>query len=129
MKELLVVALIAFPAALMAGGFREEPEREFRGVWMPTVADPRFCASQAPLTIAEIKARYRADLDAARRVRANVVFFQVRPCADAFYRGALEPWSVYLRGSQTKAPEEFLRMTPDERRAAFPTRTWRSIGS
>ena len=100
------VALIGFSGRLLAGGLREEPEREFRGVWMPTVVDPRFCASQASQTIAEIKARYRTTLDAARRVRANVVFFQVRPCADAFYRGALEPWSIYLRGSQTKEPEE-----------------------
>ena len=33
----------------------------------------------------------------------NTVFVQVRPCADAFYKSEIFPWSAYLTGTQGKA--------------------------
>ena len=39
------------------------------------------------MTIDEIKCYWRSILDAAERVNVNAVFFQVRPCADGWYRG------------------------------------------
>lgn len=79
--------------------------RSFRGTWIATVYDPRFSEDLSEKSIDGIKACWRSMLDAAARVNVNAVIFQARPCADAFYRGSLEPWSVHLRGEQGKAPE------------------------
>jgi uncharacterized lipoprotein YddW (UPF0748 family) len=35
----------------------------------------------------------------------NAVVLQVRPTADAFYKSKYEPWSIYLTGDQSKAPD------------------------
>lgn len=45
-----------------------------------------------------------AMLDEAVSLRMNAVFFQVRPCADAFYRSTLVPWSRYLTGTLGQDP-------------------------
>ena len=82
-----------------------EPERQFRGVWVATVYDPRFSEDLSKKSVDGIKAYWRSILDAAERVNVNAVFFQVRPCADAFYKSELEPWSLDLRGEQGKEPE------------------------
>ena len=82
-----------------------EPERQFRGVWVATVYDPRFSEDLSKKSVDGIKAYWLSILDAAERVNVNAVFFQVRPCADAFYKSELEPWSLDLRGEQGKAPE------------------------
>lgn len=81
------------------------PERSFRGVWVATVYDPRFSEDLSKKSVGGIKAYWRSILDAAERVNVNAVFFQVRPCADAFYKSELEPWSLDLRGEQGKVPE------------------------
>jgi len=80
--------------------------RSFRGVWLATVSDPRFSEDLSKKSVDGIKAHWREALDAAAKVNVNAVFFQVRPCADAFYAGSLEPWSRHLRGEQGKAPED-----------------------
>ena len=81
------------------------PERSFRGVWVATVYDPRFSEDLSKKSVDGMKAYWRSILDAAERVNVNAVFFQVRACADAFYKSELEPWSLDLRGEQGKAPE------------------------
>ena len=82
------------------------PERSFRGVWVATVYDHRFSEKLSKKSVDGIKAYWRSILDAAERVNVNAVFFQVRPCADAFYKSELEPWSMDLRGEQGKEPED-----------------------
>jgi len=81
-------------------------ERAFRGVWLSTLDDARFAEDLSKKSVDGIKEHWLAVLDAAAQVNVNAVFFQVRPCADAFYAGALEPWSRHLRGEQGKAPED-----------------------
>jgi uncharacterized lipoprotein YddW (UPF0748 family) len=78
--------------------------REFRGAWVATVDNIDF-PSRPGLGKAQLQAELDAIVARATELRLNALVFQVRPCADAFYRSPLEPWSEWLTGSQGKAPE------------------------
>lgn len=82
------------------------PAREFRGVWVATVANIDW-PTRPGLTTGEQKAEAIAILDRCRALNLNAVVFQVRPHADALYASDLEPWSSYLTGRQGQAPEPF----------------------
>lgn len=88
-----------------------KPEREFRAVWVATVANIDFPTGKN-LSIDQQKAELTAILDLAKRLRLNAVIFQVRPMTDALYRSKLEPWSEFLTGQmgtgQAFDPLEFL---------------------
>lgn len=77
--------------------------REFRGVWVATVANIDW-PSKPGLSTAEQQAEITALLDRAASLRLNAVVLQVRPSADAIYPSALEPWTEYLSGAQGQAP-------------------------
>ncbi|MFC7307790.1 glycoside hydrolase family 10 protein [Streptomyces monticola] len=77
--------------------------REFRGMWLATVAN-RDWPSRPGLTAAEQRAELLAYLDVAVARRLNTVILQVRPTADALWPSPYEPWSVYLTGVQGKDP-------------------------
>ena len=78
--------------------------REFRGVWVASVANIDW-PSRRGLSTAEAQAELLALLDRAAALHLNAVVFQVRPAADALYRSAIEPWSEYLTGRQGRAPQ------------------------
>ncbi|MBU6367567.1 MAG: family 10 glycosylhydrolase [Gemmatimonadetes bacterium] len=78
--------------------------REFRGVWVASVANIDW-PSRRGLSTAEAQAELLALLDRAAALRLNAVIFQVRPSADALYRSSIEPWSEYLTGRQGRAPQ------------------------
>ena len=78
--------------------------REFRGVWIATVANIDW-PSQAGLPTEQQKAELVALLDRAKALNFNAVLFQVRPAGDALYASPLEPWSEYLTGSMGRAPD------------------------
>jgi uncharacterized lipoprotein YddW (UPF0748 family) len=82
------------------------PEREFRGVWIATVANIDW-PSKPGLSTAQQKAELISLLDHAAELKLNAVVFQVRPACDAMYSSAIEPWSEYLTGTMGKAPEPF----------------------
>ncbi len=86
----------------------EAPEvaREFRGVWVASVANIDW-PSKRTLTTAEQQAELVSLLDRAAALKLNAVIFQVRPAADALYQSSIEPWSEYLTGAQGRAPEPF----------------------
>ena len=88
-----------------APGSLPQPPREFRGVWVASVANIDW-PSAPGLGVERQKAELRTLLDRARDVGLNAVVFQVRPAADAMYPSQLEPWSEYLTGEQGKAPDE-----------------------
>jgi len=83
-----------------------EPQREFRGAWIATVANIDW-PSKPGLTVAEQKAELVSLLDRAAQLHLNAIIFQVRPSCDAFYASPLEPWSEYLTGTMGKAPVPF----------------------
>lgn len=85
---------------------RSEPPplpREFRGVWVATVANIDW-PSRPGLPVAAQRAEMLRVIDTVQRLRLNAIILQVRPAADAIYPSALEPWSEYLTGEQGKAP-------------------------
>ena len=79
------------------------PEREFRGMWLATVAN-RDWPSRPGLTAAEQRSELLAHLDTAVARKLNVVVLQVRPTADALWPSPYEPWAQYLTGLQGQAP-------------------------
>ncbi len=83
-----------------------EVEREFRGVWVATVANINW-PSKNTLSVAQQKHEAIEMLDYLQTLNINAVIFQVRPASDALYASKLEPWSSYLMGTTGKAPEPF----------------------
>lgn len=77
--------------------------REFRGVWIATVANIDW-PSKRGLPAAQQQAEIRQLLDTAVDLRLNAVVLQVRTSADALYASTLEPWSEYLTGVQGQSP-------------------------
>lgn len=82
-----------------------EPQREFRAMWVATVANIDW-PSKPGLTPDALRAEIDRHLDTAVVLNLNAVILQVRPCCDALYPSALEPWSEYLTGVQGQAPAD-----------------------
>ncbi|MBN7817073.1 family 10 glycosylhydrolase [Algoriphagus sp. YJ13C] len=78
--------------------------REFRGVWIATVANIDW-----PLSPDDPYEKQKRDfleiLDYYKSLNFNAVIVQVRTAGDAFYPSNLAPWSKYLTGKQGKAPQ------------------------
>ncbi|MBX3111658.1 MAG: family 10 glycosylhydrolase [Fimbriimonadaceae bacterium] len=99
----MVTALVS--ALLMATTTTPEPLREFRGVWVASVANIDW-PSRKGLSNAELKAELDNIFTTCDRVHLNAVILQVRPSADALYASRYEPWSAYLSGTQGVAPAD-----------------------
>ena len=82
------------------------PPREFRAMWVATVANIDW-PSRANLTTAEQQQEIKNIVATAKRLKMNALILQVRPSADALYASTLEPWSEYLSGVQGQAPVPF----------------------
>lgn len=82
------------------------PQREFRGVWVATVANIDW-PSQPGLPAARQQAEFVALLNRVQTLKLNAVIFQVRPACDALYPSNLEPWSEYLTGTMGKPPAPY----------------------
>lgn len=91
--SLLMLVLASLGWALAA------PKREFRGAWIQTIYQ-----GYDRRTTDENRAYLTGLLDELHGAGINVVFFQVRPRADALYRSSIEPWSRFLTGEVGKAP-------------------------
>ncbi len=78
--------------------------REFRGVWVATVANIDWPSKPGLSTTAQ-QAELLAILDRAAELNLNAVVLQVRPAADAMYASRYEPWAEYLTGEMGKAPD------------------------
>jgi uncharacterized lipoprotein YddW (UPF0748 family) len=103
---LVAAALAVAPAAAQPSPSADAPppvQREFRGVWVATVANIDW-PSRTGLPADSQRAELVRILDRAAAMRLNAVVFQVRPAGDALYQSALEPWSEYLTGEQGRGP-------------------------
>ena len=70
---------------------------EVRGVWVATVSNLDFPKTVTPAHF------QRTYTDLMRKIKAagfNAVFFQIRPCSDAFYNSAIHPFSRFIRGQE-----------------------------
>ncbi|HEX6536081.1 MAG TPA: family 10 glycosylhydrolase [Gemmatimonadaceae bacterium] len=78
--------------------------REFRGVWVATVANIDW-PSRPGLSTWRQQVELLQILNRAVELHLNAVILQVRPAADALYPSGHEPWSEYLTGQMGAAPE------------------------
>ncbi|MEA3460392.1 MAG: family 10 glycosylhydrolase [Bacteroidota bacterium] len=99
---LLFVTCVFVIQALSA----QAPKREFRGVWVATVANIDW-PSEPGLSTAEQQKEIVEIVDLHKKNRDNAIILQVRPTADALYSSELEPWSGFLTGEQGKAPDPY----------------------
>ena len=105
----LALAALSLPAAARAQAPADDSTpppagREFRGLWVATVANIDW-PSKPGLPVEKQKAEAVALLDRAAELNLNVIVLQVRTSCDALYPSELEPWSYYLTGQQGKPPE------------------------
>ncbi|XP_050408569.1 glycosyl hydrolase YngK [Patella vulgata] len=84
----------------------EWPIREFRAVWVATVADIDWPISSRH-TSAQQQKEMIVLLDKLQDLNFNAVVFQVRCAGDAMYHSQIEPWSRYLTGAQGKVPSPY----------------------
>jgi uncharacterized lipoprotein YddW (UPF0748 family) len=81
-------------------------KREFRGVWVATVANIDW-PSRPGLSTQDQQSEIVRILDNHKKLGINAIILQVRPSADAIYLSELEPWTAYLSGEQSQAPDPF----------------------
>lgn len=93
------VVLLCFSVAIpcTASG----PKREMRATWFTTVANIDWPTTSG--ATAQKKEMLQM-LDSIQALKMNVVLFHARPCADAFYKSAYEPWSSYLKVARGTDP-------------------------
>lgn len=108
LKTLLSCICAALAAPLTMADHHEipEPNREFRAVWVATVANIDW-PSDRNLPPKKQQEELIAILDRSAELNLNAVIFQIRPMADAFYPSDLEPWSEFLTGEAGTAPDPF----------------------
>lgn len=81
-----------------------EIPREFRGVWIATVANIDWPVSGTD-SWEKQKKDFLALLDYYKGLHFNAVIVQIRTSGDALYPTKLAPWSKYLTGQQGTAPK------------------------
>lgn len=79
----------------------EYKEKELRAFWVSTVVN-------IDLPVMRDEKEYKKELDEiienALKYNINVIYFQVRPTNDAFYKSDLNPYSRFLTGEEGKEP-------------------------
>ena len=81
------------------------PLREFRGLWVATVANIDW-PSKPGLPLTQLRSQMLRILDVAAACNLNALILQVRPSCDAMYPSMLEPWSEFLTGQSGTPPAD-----------------------
>ncbi len=97
------IFILLFVALLSTNVFAQSPKYEFRGVWIATVNNIDW-PSKPGLSVQQQKYEAIQLLNTIQEHGMNAIFFQARPCSDAFYKSNIEPWSRYLTGTPGKDP-------------------------
>ncbi len=100
---LFIICLIA-PFAIVFS--QQNPEYEFRGVWIATV-DNIDWPKKGVVDVETQKADFIRQLDLHKANGMNAIIMQIRPAADAFYPSQYEPWSEWLTGIQGRPPSPY----------------------
>lgn len=99
-----LLSTIIIPISLIAQSpSKTNPKREFRGVWVATVANIDW-PSRPGLSVDQQKRELIGLLERHKANGMNAVMLQVRPAADSFYSKSREPWSQWLTGTQGLSP-------------------------
>jgi len=100
MKKILLLFCIPVLFSIFAGCRDEfKGSREARGVWMS-----RFDYTSQDKNPERMRNSILNQMRNTRAAKMNMVFFQVRGNADAFYNSNFEPWSALLTGELGKYP-------------------------
>lgn len=96
MKKLLLLSifLISF-----SQGYSATPKRQMRAVWIATMTNIDW-PSVRGLAVDIQKKEMIKMLDEFQANKINAIFYQIRPCSDAFYKSEYEPFSMWLSGKQ-----------------------------
>ncbi len=88
--------LAVFLAACATTGLPPAPSKEARAVWLSRFD---YCGVSPTHDPDSIRAYIAQVVRQAVRANFNIVFFQVRGSADAYYQPGLEPWGSLLTGT------------------------------
>ena len=105
-KGLLSLTFLFLHSSFKASEPAPIPKREFRGVWIASVANIDW-PSQKGMSSSRQQEEIKNILDNHQKLGINAVFVQVRAASDAFYAISPEPWSEWLTGTQGKAPSPY----------------------
>lgn len=105
-SNLSVLALVAMVIPIAECEDSLWPVREFRGVWVATVANIDWPSSRH-LTTSQQKHELDLIVQTVHKLNFNAIVFQVRTAGDAMYNSSLDPWSYYLTGTQGKSPSPY----------------------
>lgn len=100
------ILLVTFLVLLFSISKAQTPKREFRGVWIATVANIDW-PSKPGLSSQDQQKEFIEILEMHKSNGMNAVIVQVRPCADALYNSPYEPWSKWLTGKIGKYPSAY----------------------
>jgi uncharacterized lipoprotein YddW (UPF0748 family) len=100
------ISLIVLGTLLFSLVKAQIPKREFRGVWIATVANIDW-PSKPGLSSTEQQKEFIDILEMHKSNGMNAVIVQVRPCADAYYNSPYEPWSKWLTGQIGSYPAPY----------------------
>ena len=98
----IIAFLVAVPSFLKSQS-KSHPKREFRGVWVATVANIDW-PSKPGLNSDIQKAELLRIFDEHQKSGINAILLQIRPATDALYGKSRELWSRFLTGTQGRAP-------------------------
>lgn len=104
--RIFFISLLGLTILLMPHLLRAQIPQEMRGIWVATVANIDW-PSRPGLDAATQQQEARRILDQQKALGMNVVYFQIRPSADAFYESPHEPWSRFLSGQQGNPPQPY----------------------
>jgi len=102
MNKLRALILSFLVVTLVVNTLADNPKREMRATWLTTVNNidwPKYSTAAGQQT------ELIKMLDSIQSLNMNAVFLQVRPCADALYNSAYEPWSSFLKINRGQTPE------------------------
>lgn len=115
-SALALAALMVSTASIFAAPASDPPPapREFRAAWVASVENIDW-PSKKGLPSKEQQDEIRAILDKSVELNINCIVLQIRTSCDSLYQSKLEPWSVYLTGTQGQDPGyDPLKMWIDE---------------
>ncbi len=105
MKKILsYLSILLLAVNISAQETLPKVQREFRGMWIATVANLDF-PSAPNLTAEQQKAELVKLMNLAQELKMNAVIFQVSSMRDAMYESEIDPWSEFLTGTSGKKNE------------------------
>ena len=103
-KILLLACIFILASCSVLKNKTPQPEREFRGVWIATVANIDW-PKNGNDPIEKQKKDFNEILNFYDELNFNAAIVQVRAAGDAYYESDFTPWSKYLTGKEGKAPK------------------------